>query len=153
MSLISAMVLGADCIDDCDVLRAGRTADLVGHRVLAPSTLGTFLRALTFRHVRRLDRALGQLLTRAWATGAGPGDGRLIVDLDSFVGEVFGTQKQGAALGDTRVRGLHPILATRGIRRLTRWIEAKRPGAAPRARACGRGGRGRVTRSGGRAPA
>ena len=113
MSLISAMVLGADCIDDCDVLRAGRTADLVGHRVLAPSTLGTFLRAFTFGHVRQLDRALGQLLTRAWATGAGPGDGRLIVDLDSFVGEVFGTQKQGAAFGYTRVRGLHPILATR----------------------------------------
>ena len=151
MSSISAMVLGADCIDDYDVLRAGRTADLVGHRVLAPSTLGTFLRAFTFGHVRRLDRALGQLLARAWATGAGPGDGRLIVDLDSFVGEVFGTQ--GAAFGPTRVRGLHPILATRGIRRLTRWIEAKRPGAAPRARACGRGGRGRVTRSGGRAPA
>src|SRR3954471_12694139 len=25
MTLVSAMALGADCIDDCDVLRAGRT--------------------------------------------------------------------------------------------------------------------------------
>jgi hypothetical protein len=44
MTLISAMVLGADSIDDCDVLRSGRTALLLGHRVAAPSTLGTFLR-------------------------------------------------------------------------------------------------------------
>jgi hypothetical protein len=41
MSLVSAMVLGADCIDDCDVLRSGQTAAVLGHRVAAPSTLGT----------------------------------------------------------------------------------------------------------------
>src|SRR4051812_31650521 len=113
MTLISAMALGADCIDDCDVLRAGRTADVLGHRVMAPSTLGTFLRALTFGHVRQLDRVLGEALQRAWAAGAGPGDGRLVVDVDSFVGETFGPKKQGAAFGYTRVRGDHPILATR----------------------------------------
>jgi hypothetical protein len=39
MSLVSAMALGADCIDDCDLLRSGRTADVFGHRILAPSTL------------------------------------------------------------------------------------------------------------------
>jgi hypothetical protein len=33
MTLISAMALGADCIDDCDVLRAGRAADVLGHQV------------------------------------------------------------------------------------------------------------------------
>ena len=31
MTLVSAMALGADCIDDCDVLRSGRTADVLGH--------------------------------------------------------------------------------------------------------------------------
>ena len=30
MALIYAMALGADCIDDCDVLRAGRTRRLLG---------------------------------------------------------------------------------------------------------------------------
>jgi hypothetical protein len=35
MTLVSAMALGADCIDDCDLLRSGRTADIVGHRVMA----------------------------------------------------------------------------------------------------------------------
>src|SRR4051794_5941366 len=76
MTLVSAMALGADCIDDCDVLRAGRTADVLDHRVAAPSTLGTFLRAFTFGHVRQLDRVLGETLARAWVAGAGPGDGR-----------------------------------------------------------------------------
>ncbi len=113
MTLISAMALGADCIDDCDLLRSGRTADVLGHRVMAPSTLGTFLRAFTFGHVRQLDRVLGEALQRAWGAGAGPGDRRLVVDVDSFVGETFGRSKQGAAFGYTRVRGYHPILATR----------------------------------------
>ena len=113
MTLVSGMLLGADCIDDCDVLRAGQTAAVLGHPVMAPSTLGTFLRAFTFGHVRQLDRVLAHTLTRAWQAGAGPGDGRLVVDVDSFVGEVHGHAKQGASFGYTRVRGYHPILATR----------------------------------------
>src|SRR5215211_3065931 len=64
MTLVSAMALGADSIDDCDVLRAGRTGAVLGHRVVAPSTLGTFLRAFTFGHVRQLDRVLDQALER-----------------------------------------------------------------------------------------
>src|SRR3954463_8086035 len=83
------------------------------HQVAAPSTLGTFLRAFTFGHVRQLDRVLADTLTRAWAAGAGPGEERLVVDVDSFVGEVHGRAKQGAAFGYTRVRGYHPLLATR----------------------------------------
>jgi len=54
MALIYAMVLGADSIDDTDVLRAGRTRRLLGGWLPAPSTLGTFLRAFTFGHVRQL---------------------------------------------------------------------------------------------------
>jgi hypothetical protein len=72
MTLVSAMALGADCIDDCDVLRAGRTADVLGHRVMAPSTLGTFLRAFTFGHVRQLDRVLGETIQRAESVRYGP---------------------------------------------------------------------------------
>src|SRR3954465_2833665 len=113
MTMVSAMALGADCIDDCEVLRAGRTAEVLGHRVMAPSTLGTFLRAFTFGHFRQLDRVLGGALQRAWQAGGGPGDGRLVVDVEPFVGETFGPRKQGAAFGYTRVRGYHPILATR----------------------------------------
>ena len=113
IALIYAMVLGADSIDDADVLRAGRTRRLLGGWIPAPSTLGTFLRAFTFGHVRQLDALLGQALQRAWQAGAGPGDGRLVIDVDSFVGEVCGRLKQGAAYGYTRLLGYHPILATR----------------------------------------
>jgi hypothetical protein len=113
MTLMSAMALGADCIDDCDVLRSGQTETVLGHGVSAPSTVGTFLRAFTFGHVRQLDRVLALSLERAWAAGAGPGDQRLIVDVDSFVGEVYGYDKQGAGYGYTHKLGYHPILATR----------------------------------------
>jgi Transposase DDE domain group 1 len=107
------MLLGADCIDDCDVLRAGRTRRLLGGWLPAPSTLGTFLRAFTFGHVRQLDALLGQTLTRAWRAGAGPGRERLVVDIDSFIGEVHGYEKQGASFGYTKKRGYHPLMASR----------------------------------------
>jgi hypothetical protein len=113
MALVFAMVLGADSIDDCALLRAGRTRRLLGGWLPAPSTLGTFLRAFTFGHVRQLDKLLGDALVRAWRAGAGPGDGRLVIDVDSFVGEVCGRLKRGAAYGYTKVLGYHPLLATR----------------------------------------
>jgi hypothetical protein len=53
---------------------------------MAASTLGTFLRSFTFGHVRQLDRVLAETLRRAWTAGAGPGDARLVIDLDSFIG-------------------------------------------------------------------
>jgi hypothetical protein len=113
LSLIHAMLLGASCIDDCDVLRAGRTEAVLGHRPMAPSTLGTFLRSFTFGHVRQLDRVLAEALKRAWRAGAGPGTRRLVIDVDSFVGEVHGHAKQGAGYGYTGKLGYHPLLATR----------------------------------------
>jgi hypothetical protein len=55
MSLVHGMLAGADSIDDMNLLRAGSTQMVLGHRVMAPSTLGTFLRAFSFGHVRQLD--------------------------------------------------------------------------------------------------
>ncbi|MEJ7714884.1 MAG: hypothetical protein WKF40_03910 [Thermoleophilaceae bacterium] len=72
MSLVHAILAGADSIDDCDLLRSGSTGKVLGHRVMAPSTLGTFLRAFTFGHVRQLDRVLGEALARAWGPGPAP---------------------------------------------------------------------------------
>src|SRR5918993_3048530 len=56
LTLVHALVAGADAIDDVDMLGTGSTAAVLGHRVMAPSTLGTLLRSLTFGHVRQLDR-------------------------------------------------------------------------------------------------
>ena len=40
VAILYAMVMGADNIDDCGVLRAGRTRRLLGGWIPAPSTLG-----------------------------------------------------------------------------------------------------------------
>ena len=113
MTLVHGMLAGADSIDDMNVLRAGSTGLILGHRVMAPSTLGTFLRAFSFGHVRQLDHVLDSSLARAWDAGAGPGELPLVIDIDSFVGEVCSDQKQGASFGYTRQLGYHPILAVR----------------------------------------
>ena len=113
MTLVSAMALGADCIDDCDVLRSGQHRRCWVTGVSAPSTLGTFLRAFTFGHVRQLDRAPARSLQRAWAAGAGPGNDRLVVDVIRSVGEVYGYAKQGAGYGYTHRLGYHPTSSRR----------------------------------------
>ena len=80
--------------------------------VKAPSTLGTFLRSFRWGHVRQLDRVSRQLLARAWAAGAGPGDSPLTIDLDSTICETYGLAKEGARHhGYTGARGYHPLLA------------------------------------------
>ena len=53
-----------------------------------------------------------ELLARAWAAGAGPGDGPLTIDLDSTICETYGLFKEGARHhGYTGQRGYHPLLA------------------------------------------
>ena len=113
LTLVHAMIAGGSHIDHADMLRAGSTAGVLGHRVMAPSTVGTFLRAFTFGHVRQLEAVNGQALERAWAAGVGPGEAALTIDVDSTICEVEGHHKQGAAYGYTRVLGYHPLLATR----------------------------------------
>ncbi len=113
LTLVAAIVAGASHIDHADVLRSGGTQRVLPFRVMAPSTLGTFLRAFTFGHVRQLEAVVGKALGRAWAAGAGPGAARLVIDIDSTICEVAGKAKGGAAYGYTKVLGYHPILATR----------------------------------------
>ena len=112
LTLAHALCVGGSHIDHADMLRAGSTASVLGHRVIAPSTLGTFLRSFTFGHVRQLEAVHGQALQRAWAATARP-VGALVIDIDSTIGEVIGKHKQGAGYGYTRKLGYHPILATR----------------------------------------
>jgi hypothetical protein len=58
LTLVHAMVAGATHIDHADILRCGATEGVLGHRVMAPSTLGTFLRSFTFGHVRQLESSV-----------------------------------------------------------------------------------------------
>ena len=113
LTLVHALVAGGDCIDDVELLRSGATGSVLGHRVVAPSTVGTFLRSFTFGHARQLDQVTATILGRAWAAGAGPGDGPLTIDVDSTICEVHGYHKQGACYGYTHRLGYHPLLAFR----------------------------------------
>lgn len=114
LTLILTLVAGGSHIDHVDMLRAGDTARVLPFRVAAPSTLGTFLRSFTFGHVRQLDRVIAETLKRVWTDwGGGPGNDRLVIDVDSTITEVFGYAKQGAAYGYTKKLGYHPLLATR----------------------------------------
>ena len=90
LTLVAALLREASHIDHADRLRAGATQKVLPFRVMAPSTLGTFLRAFTFGHVRQLDAVIAETIRRAWALGAGPGDRPVTIDLDSTICEVYG---------------------------------------------------------------
>ena len=112
MTLVASALAGGDCIDDADALRAGGTVGVLDCMVKAPSTLGIFLRSFRWGHVRQLDRVSRELLARAWAAGAGPGDAPFTIDLDSTICETYGLDKEGARHhGYTGKRGYHPLLA------------------------------------------
>ena len=87
----------------------------------APSTLGSFLRAFTFGHLRQLDAVAARFLvalaglTRLVVARTGPAipnEGYALLDVDDTIIEVHGHGKQGAGFGYTRVRGLNALLAT-----------------------------------------
>jgi hypothetical protein len=116
-SLVAGMVAGADSIDDMALLRHGGMGRLFTG-VYAPSTLGSFLRAFTFGHVRQLDAVASRFLlalacrTRLITPPAGEEAGFAFVDVDDTVIEVHGHAKQGAGFGYNKVRGLNALLAT-----------------------------------------
>jgi Transposase DDE domain group 1 len=113
MTLIHSALAGGEWIEDADRLRAGSTARVLGHRVAAPSTLGTFLRSFTWGSARQLDRVAGIALARAWQAGAGPGPWPLTIDIDSTHCQTYGLHKQGATGVDRHgERGYHPLLAS-----------------------------------------
>jgi hypothetical protein len=123
-SLVAGMVAGADSIEDMALLRHGGMSRVFA-RAYAPSTLGSFLRAFTFGHVRQLDAVASRLLARLVGqtpllSPPGVVEDRVLVDVDDTIIEVHGHAKQGAGFGYSGVRGLNALLAT-----------ATTPGAAP----------------------
>jgi Transposase DDE domain group 1 len=105
-TLIAGMCVGADGIDDVDVVRAGGMKTVFDD-VYAPSTIGTLLREFTFGHARQLESVLGAHLGRlAGAVGVLPGaHERVFVDIDSLLRPVYGHAKQGASYGHTKIAG------------------------------------------------
>lgn len=112
-SLVAGMTAGADSIDDMGLLRHGGMGR-VFDGAYAPSTLGSFLRAFTFGHVRQLDAVAKRFTTELAARSrlAAGIDEYALVDVDDTIIEVHGYGKQGAGFGYSGVRGLNALLAT-----------------------------------------
>jgi len=111
-ALVAGMVAGADTIDAMDLLRHGGMGR-VFTAGRAPSTLGTFLRAFTFGHVRQLDAVASRVLVNL--AGSAPlltGAGQVAyLDIDDTIKATYGYAKQGAGYGYSKVKGLNALLA------------------------------------------
>jgi hypothetical protein len=112
-AVVAGMVAGADAISDLDLLRHGGMGRLFDG-VRAPTTLGTFLRAVSFGHVRQVDAVASRLLVAlAKATPLLAGADQVsYVDVDDTIRETHGYAKQGAGYGYSGVKGLNALVAT-----------------------------------------
>ena len=108
LTVAASMLAGGSFIADAARLRSGSAGAVLPFDVVAPSTLGTFLRSFAFGHLRQFDKAAEMALSRAWSAGAAPRAAEMTVNVDSTVCEVHGKSKQGAAYGHTKVLGCHP---------------------------------------------
>ena len=109
------MVAGADSIDDMAMLRHGGMGRVFA-KASKPSTLGSFLRAFTFGHVRQLDAVVPRFLTglsvQAPMVVSSPGTSeRVMLEIDDTIIEVHGYPRQGSGYGYSGVRGLNALLA------------------------------------------
>ena len=118
-SLVAGMVAGADSIDDMALLRHGGMAKVFA-RIYAPSTLGSFLRAFTFGHVRQLDAVASRFLLdlvglrRRCSRGepARRGAGGCWSTSMTRSSRSTGTPSRAPGSATPGVRGLNALLAT-----------------------------------------
>ena len=111
-ALVAGMVAGADSIADMDLLRHGGMGRLFTG-LYAPSTLGSFLRAFAFGHVRQLDAVAARLVVNlARQTPLLPDAARIAyLDVDDTIRATYGYAKQGAGYGYSGVKGLNALIA------------------------------------------
>ena len=112
-ALVAGMVAGADSITDMDLLRHGGMGRLFTG-VRAPSTLGTFLRAFRFGHVRQLDAVAARFIAglARHAPIINTAASVSYLDIDDTIRATFGYSKQGTGYGYSGVKGLNALLAT-----------------------------------------
>ena len=102
MTLVASAMAGGDCIDDADVLRTGGTACTLGRH-----GQGAIHPVRSFRWGQ--DRVSRELLARAWAAGAGPGDAPFTRPRFHHLRDLRTGQGDH---GYTGKRGYHPLLAS-----------------------------------------
>jgi len=119
-AIVAGMASGADSIDGLAALRHGAMGRVFGG-IRAPSTLGSFLRGLSYGNACQAEAVSRQMLARlARKVPVLPGaDVLAVIDIDSVQRQVHGPGKQGAGFGhakvagyDLLVRGLNALIAT-----------------------------------------
>ncbi|MCY4620603.1 MAG: hypothetical protein OXD34_02025, partial [bacterium] len=76
LTVVGAMLAGGSHIDHVDQLRAGSTGRVLPFQVMAPSTVGTFLRSFTRGHVRQSGEGVDPVAGSGVAGGGrSPQDG------------------------------------------------------------------------------
>ncbi|MEP6559995.1 MAG: hypothetical protein ABJD68_02850, partial [Nakamurella sp.] len=111
-SIVAGMLTGADSIDDLGVLREGAVGKVLPG-VKAPSTLGTFLRAFTFGHVKQLGAVAAGFLTALVTLVpllTGHGDAVTWLDVDDTMRRTRGYAKQGVGYGCNKIKGFNALL-------------------------------------------
>lgn len=102
LTLVHAMIAGGTHIDHADILRAGSTAGVLGHRVMAPLDAGHLLAVVHVRSCpptrsrRRQDHRAGV------GVGCRSGVKPLTIDIDSTICQVEGAQKHVPATATPR---------------------------------------------------
>ncbi|MCA1701501.1 MAG: IS1380 family transposase, partial [Actinobacteria bacterium] len=123
LALCETLIAGGECLDDAALLRADRAqAELRGHGVPEPTTLGRFLRRFSLGHIGQLNRALDELFR-----GLQPLLGRetVTLDLDASYIEHHGPvgSRQGTRGTYTGKVAWHPLLCFVG--ETGEWLHAK----------------------------
>ncbi len=110
LALCETLIAGGECLDDAALLRADAAqAQLRGHAVPDPTTLGRFLAGFNLGHLRQFDRALDELFTR---THPLLDRETMTLDLDATLVEHHGPvgSRQGTRGTYTGKIAWHPLL-------------------------------------------
>jgi hypothetical protein len=106
--IAESVALGASCLDDLDVARGDHAqTELRGFEVPTPKTAGVWLRRFTIGHIRQLDRALREIVRRAFELS---GVDRVTLDFDSTYIFCRTKRRQGADRTYKKRYALHPLL-------------------------------------------
>jgi Transposase DDE domain group 1 len=123
LALCETLIAGGDCLDDAALLRADSVqAQLRGHAVPDPTTLGRFRGSFNLGHIGQLNRALERLFARA---GQLLEREQVTLDLDSTLIEHHGPvgSRQGTRGTYAGKVAWHPLLCF--VAETGEWLHGK----------------------------
>ena len=136
-AVVEVLLAGGEFVSDRALLAGAANDRLRGdHRLPSHTTLWRFLTDADLGRVAKAAAVNRTMLARAWALGAGPGAGRLTVDVDATTVEVYG-DKHGAACSYKGEPALSPLIGVCGETGDVLAVRARGGSAAP-GRALGR---------------